>query len=95
MNRKLIGRMLAGTALAAGLVALAAQVTAADHVSGVPAAADAATATDQARDSGDLAVDLNNWQESRLVSGTGSKFKPGGPPFTPPGPPPNKPPVKP
>lgn len=76
MSRKLIGRLLAGVALTAGLVALASQVTAADHVSGVPAATSSATATAQAGDGGDLAVDLNGWQESRLISGTGSKFKP-------------------
>lgn len=76
MKRKLIGRLLAGAALTAGLVVLAAQVTAADHTSGVPAAASSTTAAAQPGDSGDLAVDLNGWQESRLVSGTGSKFKP-------------------
>lgn len=76
MNRKLIGRLLAGAALTAGLVVLAAQVTAADHIGGVPAAVNAPAATAQAGDSGDLAVDLNGWQESRLVSGTGSRFKP-------------------
>jgi hypothetical protein len=76
MNRKLIGRLLAGTALVAGLVVLAAQVAAADQVSGVPAAANTPAATAQAGDSGDLAVDLNHWQEARLPSSTGSKFKP-------------------
>ena len=76
MNRKLIGWLLAGTALVAGLVVLAPQVTAADQVSGVPAAANAPSATAQTGDSGDLAVDLNNWQESRLKSKTKSKFKP-------------------
>lgn len=76
MTRKLIGRVLAGTALAAGLVVLAAQVTASDHTSGVPAAASSTAAAAQPGTSSDLAVDLNGWQESRLKSGTGSRFKP-------------------
>lgn len=77
MTRKFIGRLLAGAALVAGLVALASQVTASDHARGVPAAGNRPTAANtQTGDSGEAAVDLNHWQEARLVTGSGSKFKP-------------------
>lgn len=77
MTPKLFGRIVAGLALTTGLVVLASQVSGSNHTAAIPAANDTPAVNGTKTDAdGEFAVDLNNWQEARLRSGSGSKFKP-------------------
>jgi len=75
MARKYIAGGLVVAALLAGLVGVAAFAVAADHTVRVPAAGrPAADPAAPGFDANGAAVDLNNWQETR-VTASGSTFK--------------------
>jgi hypothetical protein len=72
MTRKLLGRAVAAFALTAGLVVLAAQVSAGDQTAPVPVEPQPADGV-VAKTDAEGTVDMNNWQQTQ---GSSSKFRP-------------------
>ncbi len=77
MTRKLLFRGVAFAAILVAVVALGSQVVSADQFTTAPSETGSTVAAAPAKvaEGADLAVDMNNWQETRVTLGPGTKFK--------------------